>query len=88
MNYGVKSTTIHNNPLINFENIILTPHTAFHSGGIIAIKRIKVHTLFEGEIESGLNKLLTVGLGKKSTSLVHYLGIKGLQDYIVEFALK
>jgi len=32
---------IHNNPLINFENIILTPHTAFHSESSQAELQIK-----------------------------------------------
>jgi len=60
---------------------------AFQSDGVIAANRIKVHTAFKGEIESGLNKILAVGLGKqKGASLVHYLGIKGLRDYMVEFA--
>ena len=60
---------------------------AFHADGIIVVNRIKVHTAFKGEIESGLNKMLAVGLGnQKGASLVHYLGIKGLRDNMVEFA--
>jgi len=60
---------------------------AFQADGIIAVNRIKVHTAFKGEIESGLNKILAVGLGKqKGASLVHCLGIKGLRDYMVKFA--
>lgn len=60
---------------------------AFHADGIIVVNRIKVHTAFKAEIESGLNKILSVGLGKqKGASLVHYLGTRGLRDYIVEFA--
>lgn len=57
---------------------------AFHADGIIVVNRIKVHTAFKGEIESGLNKMLAVGLGnQKGASLVHYLGIKGLRDNMV-----
>jgi len=60
---------------------------AFRADGIIVVNRVKVHTVFKGEIESGLNKMLSVGLGKqKGASLVHYLGGKGLRDYMVEFA--
>jgi len=60
---------------------------AFQADGIIAVNRIKVHTAFKGEVESGLNKILAVGLGKqRGASLVHYLGVKGLRDYMVEFA--
>jgi hypothetical protein len=37
---------------------------AAHADGIIAINRIKQHTAFKGRWESGLFKLLAVGLGK------------------------
>jgi len=60
---------------------------AFQADGVIAVNRIKVHTAFKGEVESGLNKILAVGLGNhKGAKLVHYLGVKGLRDYMVEFA--
>ena len=60
---------------------------AFESDGIIAVNRIKVHTAFKAKIESGLHKMLSVGLGNhKGASLVHSLGVKGLKDYMVDFA--
>ena len=60
---------------------------AYHADGVIAVNRIKVHTAFKGEIESGLHKILSVGLGNHhGASLVHYLGVKGLKHYMVEFA--
>ena len=60
---------------------------AFESDGIIAVNRIKVHTAFKARIESGLHKMLSVGLGNhKGASLVHSLGVKGLKDYMVELA--
>jgi hypothetical protein len=37
---------------------------AFESDGIIVVNRVKVHTSFHGKVESGLCKMLTVGLGK------------------------
>lgn len=55
--------------------------------GLIIINRIKVHTSFKSDIESGLCKMLAVGLGgHKGASLVHSLGVKGLSDYMVKFA--
>ena len=39
---------------------------ALESDGIIAINRVKPHTNFSGRVESGLSKLLTVGLGKRA----------------------
>jgi hypothetical protein len=60
---------------------------AYQADGVIAVNRVKVHTAFKGEIESGLHKLLSVGLGNhRGASLVHYLGVKGLKHYMVEFA--
>jgi len=40
-----------------------TDRTAFESDGIILINRIKPHTDFKGEVESGLLKMIAVGLG-------------------------
>jgi len=60
---------------------------AYHADGVIAVNRVKVHTAYKGEIESGLHKILAVGLGNhRGASLVHSLGVKGLRDYMVEFA--
>jgi hypothetical protein len=60
---------------------------AFESDGIVVVNRIKVHTAFKSLIESGLCKMLSVGLGNhEGASLVHYLGVKGLRDYMVDFA--
>lgn len=54
--------------------------------GLIIVNRIKVHTSFKSDIESGLCKMLAVGLGgHRGASLVHSLGIKGLSDYMVKF---
>jgi hypothetical protein len=39
---------------------------ACEADGIVVINRIKAHQVFKGEIQSGLNKMLAVGLGKKS----------------------
>lgn len=60
---------------------------AFGADGIIVVNRINVHTAFKSDIESGLCKMLSVGLGNhKGASLVHSLGVRGLRDYMVEFA--
>jgi len=60
---------------------------AYYADGVIAVNRVKVHTAYKGKIESGLHKMLSVGLGNhRGAVLVHSLGIVGLRDYIVEFA--
>jgi len=60
---------------------------AISLNGLIIINRVKVHTSFKSNIESGLCKMLAVGLGNhKGATLVHSLGVKGLSDYMVKFA--
>jgi nickel-dependent lactate racemase len=60
---------------------------ASEADGIIVVNRIKPHTAFKSLIESGLCKMLSVGLGNhEGASLVHYLGVKGLRDHMVDFA--
>jgi hypothetical protein len=52
---------------------------AFHSDGIIAINRVKLHTIFRGEVESGLCKMLAVGLGKhKGAQQIHKVGVASI----------
>jgi hypothetical protein len=38
---------------------------AYESDGIVIINRVKPHQFFKGEIQSGLNKMMALGLGKK-----------------------
>jgi hypothetical protein len=55
--------------------------------GIVAINRVKKHTDFRGEVESGVMKMLTIGLGKKAQAeLVHAYGAPGLKKYVPEVA--
>ena len=49
---------------------------ALQSDGIIVINRVKPHTAFRGEVESGLCKMLAVGLGKhKGAQQMHAAGL-------------
>ncbi|MEK6766863.1 MAG: lactate racemase domain-containing protein [Planctomycetota bacterium] len=55
---------------------------------VVAINRIKPHTRFAGEIESGLIKMLLVGLGKDVGARVYHRAImKNTFDRIVESVL-
>ncbi|MDQ0338091.1 hypothetical protein J2S00_000874 [Caldalkalibacillus uzonensis] len=48
---------------------------AYHADGIVVVNRVKTHTNFRGKIESGLSKMVTIGLGKiKGASFVHSNG--------------
>ena len=77
----VELGTLENGLKVYFDRI------ANEADGIIAVNRVKVHTGFKSTIESGLYKMLAVGLGNhQGATLVHALGVKGLKDYMVEFA--
>jgi hypothetical protein len=50
--------------------------TALESDGIVIINRVKPHTGFTGEYESGLLKMMAIGLGKhKGASTFHSCGV-------------
>jgi hypothetical protein len=56
---------------------------AAEADGILAINRIKPHTSFHGPYESGLMKMLAVGMGRdKGASMVHRLGWNSMVESI------
>ncbi|MBI2505892.1 MAG: DUF2088 domain-containing protein [Candidatus Latescibacteria bacterium] len=56
---------------------------ALESEGIVLINRVKPHTSFRGPFESGLMKMLTIGLGShKGATLAHSQGAQGLARLI------
>lgn len=60
---------------------------AYGSDGIIVVNRVKVHTDFHGRTESGLTKMLAIGLGKRQgAELLHQGGVRGLREDIPEVA--
>lgn len=62
---------------------------AMLADAIIVVARIKPHTDFSGDIESGLLKMLVVGLGKhKGATIMHSYGIESFSKIIPEVGLK
>ena len=60
----------------------LDKHVA-QADGLIIANRNKVHTDFRGPHESGLLKMLAVGLGKETGArTIHQQGVTGLRDYM------
>lgn len=60
---------------------------ANEADGIIPIGRIKAHTDFHGKYESGLMKMLTIGLGKQfGANLCHSLGMSNMPSNISAYA--
>ncbi len=56
---------------------VLVDKIAIESDGIVLVHRVKAHTDFEGPIESGLMKLITIGLGKhKGAQTAHRFAVK------------
>jgi hypothetical protein len=66
---------------------VLVDKQAFEAGGIMVINRIKAHNAFSGPNESGLVKMITIGLGnQKGADAAHVLGFGNMAKLIVEMA--
>ena len=62
---------------------IFMDRRAFESDGVILVNRIKPHTDFHGQYESGLMKMALIGLGKlEGARAVHDYGLYGLRELI------
>jgi hypothetical protein len=60
---------------------------AFEADGVIVMGRIKAHTDFEAEIESGIMKMAAIGMGKhKQAQTIHTYGVSGIRDEMPEAA--
>ena len=69
----------------SFGHPIHFDQNAFDADGIILLNRVKPHTSFTGSYESGLLKMLTIGLGKREgAAQVHKLGLPGLKKMLPE----
>ena len=76
-------------PNDTLKNKVFMDKYAFESDGVIVINRIKAHTDFHGDIESGLMKMCVIGLGKHRQALeIHKYGVNGLKNLIVPTARK
>ena len=66
---------------------ILMDRLAMEADGIVVINRVKPHTSFSGEIESGLAKMITIGLGKQQgAESCHAQGFGMMAENVVEMA--
>jgi len=60
---------------------------AYQADAVIALARVKPHTDFRGRYESGIVKMLVIGLGKRAGAETHHkYGVRGLRDMIPESA--
>ena len=61
--------------------------TALDADALLIVNRVKPHTDFRGEIESGLAKIMTIGLGKhRGAEMVHSYGTAGLSRWMPQAA--
>ena len=60
---------------------------ASKADGIVVINRIKPHTAFRGPVESGIQKMISIGLGKqKGAEACHQLGFKYMAENVPAMA--
>src|SRR5699024_533475 len=60
---------------------------ASEADGIVVINRVKPHTAFRGTVESGIMKMMTIGLGKqKGAEACHQLGFEHMGKHIILMA--
>jgi hypothetical protein len=60
---------------------------ALAADGVVTVSRIKPHTDYRGPYESGITKMLVIGLGKREGASQHHRwGWKGLQQMLPESA--
>jgi hypothetical protein len=77
---------------VNIDNLnlpVVMDKNAYESDGIIVVNRIKPHTSFSADIESGIIKMMVVGMGKKEQAEnIHRFGIEGLKEYLIPISRK
>ena len=55
------------------------------SAGVLVVNRIKLHTCFSGPVQSGLTKMMVVGMGKiRSAQTFHSAGAAAMKDMLLE----
>jgi len=91
--YGVTSTAMGVPVKTDMDSVVLGTNpvglpiyfdqNAYQADGIVLANRVKPHTDFRGVHESGVLKMLVIGLGKREgASQVHKLGVRGLREVL------
>ncbi|MEX2091955.1 MAG: hypothetical protein WD971_04715 [Pirellulales bacterium] len=58
---------------------------AFESAGVLVLNRVKLHTCFSGPIQSGITKMMVVGMGKiPSAETFHSAPTPTMKDMLLE----
>jgi hypothetical protein len=60
---------------------------ALEADAVVTLSRVKAHTDFRGRFESGITKMIVIGLGKRDGASQHHRwGFRGLRDMLPETA--
>jgi len=71
--------TLPENPVVN----LYMDRNAYEADAVFVVNRVKAHTCFHGPNESGIAKMLVIGLGKHAQALaVHAHRSPGLRAYV------
>jgi len=66
---------------------VLIDKNAYEADGIVVINRVKPHTAYRGPCESGMAKMITIGLGKqKGADSCHAYSFKYMAKHVLEMA--
>lgn len=70
-------------PELNRETETYMDRYAYEADGIIPVARVKAHPAFQDEIESGMCKMLVVGLGKQQGAQAYHTTANGRMGRVV-----
>jgi hypothetical protein len=57
----------------------------YESAGVLVVNRVKLHTCFSGPVQSGLTKMMVVGMGKiRSARTFHSAGARAMKHMLLE----
>ena len=62
--------------------LVYMDKNALNADGIVVVNRVKLHTAFQGSVQSGLCKMVAIGLGKREGA--HAIHRMGLGDVFAE----
>lgn len=69
---------------VNTGSVFMDKH-CLESAGVLVVNRVKLHTCFSGPIQSGLTKMMVVGMGKiRSAQTFHSAPTDTMKDMLLE----
>lgn len=64
---------------------VFMDRTCYEAAGVLVVNRVKLHTCFSGPVQSGLTKMMVVGMGKiRSAQTFHSAPTAQMKDMLLE----